>query len=362
MNTLKETVKLMRRRAVSTRILSKYKNTGSHCPFLLVDTPEHGNIGDQAIALAEKQLLDKWFGSESYYEITANQINGFEREFAKISPMNQVILVHGGGFLGEIWPNEEYRFRRILDAFSDHKVIVFPQTITFDRTTEKGELLYRESVESWNAHPDLTICCRERQSHDLVEETFSNVRTLLTPDVVLGLKVDVPTFQREGVLLCMRADRERNLNNAAIERLREAIESVLPNEMITNADTVVYRRILPIKRKNEVYAKLAEFAKARLVVTDRLHGMVFAAITGTPCIALDNTNGKVGRVYEWINGLSYLSFCRNVDEAVEAIRCNGLELGTFPLEIYREKLETIRELLVDTTLYPEHGNARAMEM
>ncbi len=41
-------------------------------------------------------------------------------------------------------------------------------------------------------------------------------------------------------------------------------------------------------RMEELNSKFAEFLSSGLVITDRLHGMIFAAITGTPCIALDN--------------------------------------------------------------------------
>ena len=40
--------------------------------------------------------------------------------------------------------------------------------------------------------------------------------------------------------------------------------------------------------------------------------MIFSAITGTPCISLNNINGKVSAVYEWIKELPYIYF---IDEA-----------------------------------------------
>ncbi|MBQ7221650.1 MAG: polysaccharide pyruvyl transferase family protein [Synergistaceae bacterium] len=59
---------------------------------------------------------------------------------------------------------------------------------------------------------------------------------------------------------------------------------------------------------------LRRVAGAELVVTDRLHGMLFAAITGTPCVAFDNKTGKVHSVYEWIAGCEYVQVCRGLDE------------------------------------------------
>ena len=52
--------------------------------------------------------------------------------------------------------------------------------------------------------------------------------------------------------------------------------------------------------------KLAAFSEVKLVITDRLHGMLFSAITHTPCIAIDNLSRKVSGVYEWIKALPYV--------------------------------------------------------
>ena len=46
----------------------------------------------------------------------------------------------------------------------------------------------------------------------------------------------------------------------------------------------------------------------RSLITDRIHGMLFAAVTGTPCIALDNVSKKVSGAYEWIQYLDYIQF------------------------------------------------------
>ncbi len=56
------------------------------------------------------------------------------------------------------------------------------------------------------------------------------------------------------------------------------------------------------------FKKWNEFSSVQLVVTDRLHGMVFSAITGTPCIALDNISHKVYGAYQWLSYLPYLRF------------------------------------------------------
>ena len=44
--------------------------------------------------------------------------------------------------------------------------------------------------------------------------------------------------------------------------------------------------------------KFKDFQKSELVITDRLHGMIFCYITKTPCIVMPNNNHKILMTYE----------------------------------------------------------------
>ena len=68
------------------------------------------------------------------------------------------------------------------------------------------------------------------------------------------------------------------------------------------------------QEEKEIQKKLEEFASARMVITDRLHGMIFAAITQTPCIVLDSLSHKLRGCYEWLSELDYIRFVDNIDE------------------------------------------------
>jgi len=56
------------------------------------------------------------------------------------------------------------------------------------------------------------------------------------------------------------------------------------------------------------------------VITDRLHGMIFAFITGTPAIVLPNNNGKIEHSYDWISECGYICFLRSVETFPEVFR------------------------------------------
>ena len=167
--------------------------------------------------LAEQQVLAQC-GIKSY-ELTASQINGREAKYAAVTPRNQYILVPGGGFLGALWPNEEERFRRIVQAFHKQKIIVFPQTVTFDTTTPEGKKYLEESQQIYTSHPDLTIFVREKRSYAFMQQYFPTVRCLLVPDIVTLLRVPDTAQTRKGVLFCMRRDLEKALDDAAQQEI-----------------------------------------------------------------------------------------------------------------------------------------------
>jgi pyruvyl transferase EpsI len=79
-------------------------------------------------------------------------------------------------------------------------------------------------------------------------------------------------------------------------------------------DTMLNRVIKAGSRISEIRTKCSEIAGAKIFITDRLHGMIFAALTGTPCIIFHNYNQKIKGVYEWIRELPYIRLINDVSE------------------------------------------------
>ena len=95
-------------------------------------------------------------------------------------------------------------------------------------------------------------------------------------------------------------------------------------------------------RRDMIRSKMQEFAGAQIVVTDRLHGMVFSAVTGTPCIAFSNYNYKVKGTYQWIKYLPYIKYAETAEEAIsyipQLLNMDGCRFDNAPLQPYYEKL------------------------
>lgn len=311
--------------------------------FILVGTPQHGNLGDQAIALAEYQLFAECDKEKAIIEIPS--VIMYKAKWFKKWIGNRPIFIHGGGFIGTLWFNEEEMLRGVIKNYPNNKIVILPQTITFE-DTEWGNQVKQESIEIYNAHKDLIICAREITSYEMGKQLFPNARVLSVPDMVVGYNVtDVFQGNRKGAIMCMRSDCEKALSDSDNQRIEETLKRVFGDE-IQHTDTVLAHEIQKKQRSLYVNEKLKQFAGAKLVVTDRLHGMVFAALVGTPCIALGNTNGKVKGIYQWIKKLEYIQYIEQIDDMEAMIqKLSNMENCQYDNRHILEKYEALKEIV-----------------
>ena len=115
------------------------------------------------------------------------------------------------------------------------------------------------------------------------------------------------------------------------------------------SDTAGEGRVSQPDRPRELERKWREFCGAELVITDRLHGMIFACITSTPCIVLDNYNHKIRNFYRsWLSDVPNIRFAEQVEDILPLTR-ELLEQGSIPwnagqlAEKYAPLLDALRK-------------------
>ena len=273
--------------------------------FIMFNTPDHGNLGDQAIALSEERFFKDRFPEVVYREVTGDYYRKNRQLFRRIVNKNIVIGICGGGYIGDVWIEEEELVRSIITSFPGNKIIVFPQTVYY-HNDQKGNKEWERTKQLMESHDDsLYLCLRDKKSYNFIKSSSRINNLLLYPDMVLSLSYHF-SENRQGILTCFRADQEKVLKDEIINRIYLYAKD---NELEIASTTTVYtRNINVLDRKKEVMDKLKEFASAKVVITERLHARIFATITGTPCIAFDNESKKISGVYEWIKDLDYIRF------------------------------------------------------
>ena len=293
-------------------IFSRAKNR-----VILIGTPLHGNLGDHAIALSLCDLFNQ--NNIQFVEVLGAVYRKFPNIFASFITKTDTICICGGGFLGSLWTVEDDMVLSVLEKFKNNKIIIAPQSIFF---YENDVARIERTKTIYTNCKDLTVFLRENNSYELCKILFADMKIKIQkcPDIVFSLNftTGIEKTRENKVLLCFRTDKEQVLSDFDEKLLKEKI--VQKKLSFEDISTVVPYAISSVARKREVLSILCKIASSKLVITDRLHAMIFCYITETPCIVFDNISRKVSGVYEWIKDCDYIRYCATFD--VEKIDFN----------------------------------------
>ena len=311
---------------------------------ILFNSPDYTNLGDHAIALAERKLFHKLFPDTEFIEISCEQYIKENLLIQKLIRDDDILVITGGGYLGSLWLWLEDMTKNIIQTYTENKIIIFPQTVYFEQSG-LGEIEKKSFASVFNAHPDLTIMLRDEASYQLSGKILApSVKKLLIPDIVMSLN-DTKNRERAGGLICFRDDKEST--GIQMDTIQQYFldKGIQVNTFSTISEKEVY-----LNNREECLAQLMDtIGSAEIVVTDRLHAMIFCAITNTPCIAFDNISSKVSEAYHWLEEQEYIAFCDKIEnfetclnKALEkADRRNGMP------PILQEKFKELENYLKD---------------
>lgn len=271
--------------------------------FLAAD---YGNLGDVAITYAQTKFLKNHLPNSFHVvEIPISQsLEGLQFVKNNIKPGDIVTSV-GGGNLGDMYDQIEFIRQLSVKFFPRNKFISFPQTFDFAETASGNKAL-NIAKKVYDKHPDLHFIAREKTSFELMKKHFTNANILLTPDIVISLDKQKPEKTRKGVVMTMRQDKEKNLSDTQAAFINKEVKKRF--DSVTYYDTHINRDQLSLEEREKELNRIWDaFKAAELVVTDRLHGMIFCYITNTPCLVFQNNNHKVRETYEWIKGNSNIN-------------------------------------------------------
>ncbi|MBM7617966.1 exopolysaccharide biosynthesis predicted pyruvyl transferase EpsI [Weissella uvarum] len=275
----------------------------------LFDVPTHNNLGDQAITYAELDFISKELPDYEVVKIfegmQKSAINAVKEEINS----DDIIAINGGGNMGDVWLDYEIDREQIVEAFGnvENRMISFPQSYNFTATSEGNQRKEIANKIYSGAH-NLYMLARETLSQKKMQDNFNLKHGVeLVPDIVMSLDKRRTDINRNQILTVLRSDKEVVQNNekdALIGYLQEHILNIKQSDTVINYNVHILSDKMRARLLNE---KWAEFSSAKLVITDRLHGMIFAYITGTPAIVFDNSNHKVKASYQdWLQDTEYI--------------------------------------------------------
>jgi pyruvyl transferase EpsO len=272
-------------------------------PVAYIDYPIRHNIGDLLIWLGGEAFLSKRKIPVIY---RCNSIN-VPRRLPKLPP-DTVILCHGGGNFGDLYPEYQALRERIVQQLPHHRIIFLPQTLFYQNPEN-----LKVSARILNAHADLHIFVRDMNSAALARESFS-APVYLVPDMAHHLwpllYLRTKDWTPSGTLFHIRTDIERSNIPDKLRKHESEFRDWL--DMVTLLDRALIYRVLPATnvvdrnmrnvlpmeliyyRFNQYLCHRAAnlFADFDTVVTSRLHGHILACLLRRRSVLLDNSYGK----------------------------------------------------------------------
>ena len=304
-NRLKEWLRILK----GFKRINKYNNYKRKKKIIYLLKPEHGNMGDQAIAYATKMFYEKYFNEYVILEFDRDKVYSEYLAIKKCINKDDIIVLHGGGNMGNLYPPEEDARRFVIRKFKNNPIISMTQTISFIKDSNEKEEEEKIS-KAYNKHKKLLLLAREDKSYDKMKELF-NCDIIKVPDIVLFLSNKLGCNEKRIMITtCLRDDKESMLLNKKeifINKLKDDYDNVFVYDTNLN-------RSLDIDERNLELEKMWDnFKKSKVVITDRLHGMIFCVITKTPCIALKSLDHKVTESYKWIESLDFIELVDDLE-------------------------------------------------
>lgn len=278
----------------------------------LIDPPNYPNVGDCAILLGELEFLKTRFPAS---KLSFFDLDSYSEGCEQLIDQASIILIHGGGNFGDIYPRHQDLRVRLLERFKGKRIVQFPQSISF-----ADPVALARTAEAIASHGDFHLLVRDLVSHAFATENFA-CQTWLSPDMAFWLDLRARSAIHE-VFCLLRSDKEAVADHDAIlSAIRDRTSDVEVSDWMAEPDTLTRRldrrllwqthrrprltwplmpAMLAVRRRyaqDRVIAGIDLLSRGRIVVTDRLHAHIMCCLMGIPNLVFDSFDGKVSALH-----------------------------------------------------------------
>lgn len=273
--------------------------------YIYVDLPYHENLGDTLIWEGTLRFLKQF----SYKCLYSTDKQHYKKP---LIDKDVIILLHGGGNWGDLWPaHHEFR-KKVITDFPDNRIIVFPQSVFY----QENESLNKD-IDFYNKYQNVIICVRDQNSYDILNRSLRN-KILLIPDMAFFLNIPtcVKKVKSRKVLYARRLDKEhrndvdlRFLPDEAeihdwptieigfkyyrkVEKLSRFTRKMDRLFVINMTDYIVDFYWKHVIRPNNVKTAIRFVDSYSTIYSTRLHISILAILLNKDLYVLDNNYGK----------------------------------------------------------------------
>jgi pyruvyl transferase EpsO len=301
--------------------------------LILLDFPNHANVGDSAIYAGELAFFRKRLRK------APSVVSGPEDipwgAIAESNP-DDPIFIHGGGNFGDVWPAHQAFREAVLERFPGRLVVQLPQSIHFGEPARIAQ-----TAEAIRRHGNFVLLVRDEASYELARRHF-HCEVMRCPDMAFGLGPleRIGTPERD-LLLLLRQDREKRHEEPlealdlppgtlVADWLDDARNMKAGVKAATALNALLKLRTSKMAARGDYFEMLARsrvrrgvrlLSSSDFVITDRLHVHILSTLLDIPHVVLDNSYGKVSRFIErWTADFSGMTQAGSLAQALAQYR------------------------------------------
>ncbi len=266
---------------------------------VLLDFPDHPNVGDSAIWVGERKCLADLQVRVVHVASTKSYTPSRIMRILQDSPSSGIVLHGGGNFGGRYRHHHDLRVD-VLRRFGHVPIVQAAQSIELMSASLTMEL--KDAVQR---HERFTMICRDRDSFEVFEANIGRASPLLSPDAVHCIGHLHPRAATTRFVTLARTDEEGPRTSVESSdwldmgrggqqtrrRLRAAVGRTWANRVV-KWDAVA---------QGHVARGARILGQGRIVITNRLHAVLMALLADRVVYAVDIPSAKLSHYVDtWL--------------------------------------------------------------
>ena len=295
---------------------------------VLLDFPRHPNFGDSLIWLGQEALLRR-LGVRVTFRSSLYDYD--PRDLSAVLRDDTIVLLQGGGNLGDLYPHHDEARRRVIRDFPSVPKLVLPQSLY--ATDPRGWL--RDASRDYAEGCNVRLLLREGASLERAAHLLPYGALRFCPDLALWAPLRPRPVAGGPVLALARTDDEAGpaiVEASPAEQSdwrRGAVAGKVAGVLERGARHDDKARFLtdPARRRVQSallasYAALnclsasRQLAARGAVATNRLHAHIACVLLGIPHAVTDNSYGKIAAVFRYTGAFSTAHWAPTLGDAV----------------------------------------------
>lgn len=293
-----------------------------------VGMPEHGDLGDHAVAYATELFLRTNLPEHQIVKVPSEAIAEALPLIQKIIQPDHLVLMHGGGIIGDREPAQENLRRMIVSWLNEQPIIQLPQSMLFNSQKEQAI-----SKQCYNTAERMVMLARDEKAlQDLTQLLLCPA--MLIPDMILHLSGRLPASRkpRNGAMLMLHASGN-DFRRATQEHVRTLVHDLFGRVTEEDYLNTKHLHLTGHKRDTTLRACWRAMSGYEVLVTDEIHGLLFGLITQTPTVAINEESGLIGAMFEaWCTAVPWIALWSPNDGPLDVAIVDVMRADVSPVD------------------------------